>query len=426
MGLMTTLRTLDAHSNQLTGLIPAAVGNMTALTSLQLHINNFTGAESGMCSITPTSCSIFVNPEWDCALTPACLNTHICVPPLASCAPTSAPAAPTVAPSASPTAAPSTAAPSANPSAAPSTSPTQSPTQVPTQAPTAPTVAPSASPTAPTMAPAQEPTRLSIAQPSYRLICVLQDGDDPSSNALALCGETLTTHGNESIVIIGGNCAECAQPPFYDETSVAIGGVVVESATIAGGSRIVTRTPSIAELGAVAKSCPPSSIVEQCFDYGSYYDLTIATPFGAHGLNPGAVEVGPNALRSVSNQDELACARSAHCPDIAPALSGIYYSELCLGFLDANKDARWNVTSSAPLFAYGFRPNCRACPKGCRCPGGTRCHVEPGFFLPVGVEQLPADGAYNDGPLVCHFGTLRCDSSLRVSSPHSASAFVLR
>ena len=368
MGLMTTLTHLDAASNQLTGLIPAAVGNMTALTSLQLHMNNFTGAESGLCSSTPTSfCNIKVNPEWDCALTPACLNTHVCEPPLASCAPTT---------------------------------------------------------TAPTMAPAQEPT--SIAQPSYRLICVLQDGDDPSSNALALCGETLTTHGNESIVIIGGNCAECAQPPFYDETSVAIGGVVVESATIAGGSRIVTRTPSIAELGAVAKSCPPSSIVEHCFDYGSYYDLTIATPFGAHGLGAGAVEVGPNALRSVSNQDELACARSAHCPDIAPALSGIYYSELCLGFLDANKDARWNVTSSAPLFAYGFRPNCRACPKGCRCPGGTRCHVEPGFFLPVGVEQLPADGAYNDGPLVCHFGTLRCDSSLRVSSPHSASAFVLR
>ena len=45
---------------------------------------------------------------------------------------------------------------------------------------------------------------------------------------------------------------------------------------------------------------------------------------------------------------------------------------------------------------YGIPPNCRACPTGCRCPGGERCHTEPGYFL---------DGVTlgdDDGPLMCH------------------------
>jgi hypothetical protein len=213
---------------------------------------------------------------------------------------------------------------------------------------------------------------------------VLKEGEDPASNALTLCSATLTTNGNATIVIIGGNCAECAQPPFHADTVVMIGGVVVASETIAGGTRIVTRTASIVELTA--------------FAFG-YYGLNITTPAGEHGVRSGSVQVGPLAA---SSADELACAVSAHCPDVAPAKSGVYYTEECQGFLDATKDQRWNVPESAALFAYGIPPNCRACPTGCRCPGGDRCHVEPGYYLPPGVEVL--EGAYFDGPLVCHPG----------------------
>jgi hypothetical protein len=216
---------------------------------------------------------------------------------------------------------------------------------------------------------------------------VLKEGEDPASNALTLCSATLTTNGNATIVIIGGNCAECAQPPFHADTVVAIGGVVVASETIAGGTRIVTRTPSIVELAA--------------FEFG-YYGLNITTPAGEHGVRSGTVEVGKDAPRAASSADELACAVSAHCPDVAPAESGVYYTVQCQGFLDFD-DPRWNVTESAALFAYGIPPNCRACPTGCRCPGGDRCSVvEPGYFLPPGVEVL--EGAYSDGPLVCHPG----------------------
>ena len=28
-----------------------------------------------------------------------------------------------------------------------------------------------------------------------------------------------------------------------------------------------------------------------------------------------------------------------------------------------------------------MNPNCRACPRGCHCPGGDRCRVQPGYYL---------------------------------------------
>lgn len=32
------------------------------------------------------------------------------------------------------------------------------------------------------------------------------------------------------------------------------------------------------------------------------------------------------------------------------------------------------------LIRYGVPPMCRPCPLGCRCPGGDRCHADPGFY----------------------------------------------
>ena len=250
-------------------------------------------------------------------------------------------------------------------------------------------------------------TVLGVARPSFRLICVLSEGDDPGSNDLTFCSPTLTTNGNSTIVIIGGDCATCAQPPFHESSVVSIGGVAMATKIVenSGGTRIITRTPRIDELG-------PE------FDF-TYYTLNITTPLGPHGVRSGAVLFGPLAPTfipstdvggaltttgqgSVADADRamLECAATDHCPNIAPLKSGIFYTSICQGFRDQTKDMSWNVTASASHFAYGIPPNCIRCPVGCRCPGGARCTTEPGFFLPEGVEVLKDE--FVKGPLSCH------------------------
>ena len=90
-----------------------------------------------------------------------------------------------------------------------------------------------------------------VAQPSLVLICTLLPGEDAASPSLPEnCAQTLTTNGNTSIVLVGGVCATCPQPPFDDGTTLSIGGVEVETAPVAGsgGARMLARTPSIREL----------------------------------------------------------------------------------------------------------------------------------------------------------------------------------
>ena len=83
-------------------------------------------------------------------------------------------------------------------------------------------------------------------QPSYKLLCLLRDGEDPNSNALPVCSETLTTMGDASVVIIGGDCATCSQPPFHELTTVRVGGQLVDTSVVAGsgGTRLLVNMPN--------------------------------------------------------------------------------------------------------------------------------------------------------------------------------------
>ena len=125
---------------------------------------------------------------------------------------------------------------------------------------------------------------------------------------------------------------------------MTIGGVACETTLVAGsgGSRLVVRTPTIAEILAASGS--------STFDF-NYYPLTISTPAGAQGDVGGEVVLGPGAPTQAgvgaSAGVTLACSERGLCPEARPAFSGAYYSEKCEGWLDAGIDPRRNVTATA-------------------------------------------------------------------------------
>lgn len=235
-----------------------------------------------------------------------------------------------------------------------------------------------------------------VAQPSLKSICTAEAYADVKANAavgaeaeaialglaeaktdleMTKCATTsaFTTNGNATIVVVGGTCDSCPQPPFDSTTIVRIGGVAVRSTIAADGLTLMTRTPSIMEL-LLARG---GSTLVSDFLFG-YVNLTIEN-YGHTAVYGGSVDVGPGARRSVV--DRLACSVHGLCPDTAPDVSGIFYTQVCDGFADPTEDTSWSdAGTSAQRFAYGVPPSCRACPLGCRCPGGERCHVEPGFY----------------------------------------------
>ena len=234
------------------------------------------------------------------------------------------------------------------------------------------------------------------SQPSFARLCALAPGADPLAENPAACGSTATTNGNSTLLIIGGSAsAGCPQPPFDANvstahaanhggselesasasmaTSVAIGGVPVFAAVVpgSGGSRLIVTTPTIAALQAARGESADAFVFR-------YYDLEIVTAAGGHGHFAGAVAAGPNASRSAANDAQLACAARGFCPDVAPASAGLYYIDSCVGWPDPTAGTedppRWAAAEFATLYAYDRPPNCRACPTGCRCPGGTTPH----------------------------------------------------
>ena len=60
-----------------------------------------------------------------------------------------------------------------------------------------------------------------IAQPSVGAVCTLAPGESASSATLQNC-EHPSTNGNDTIVVIGGTCPQCPQPPFDATTVVSV------------------------------------------------------------------------------------------------------------------------------------------------------------------------------------------------------------
>ena len=243
-------------------------------------------------------------------------------------------------------------------------------------------------------------------EPSYRLFCPVADGVEPA-DVLAnypSCSTELTTNGNRTLVVIGGNCETCPQPPFDATTVMYVGGIAMRTTLLPGG-RILTRSPTIAEL--------LNGADEATFDF-TYYNFSIAS-FGdpAYGTRARGGSVGVGLHDGPS-----ACEKRGHCP----AHSRIFYTSKCLGFVDVTDPTETRKydnpdDSAAQLFAYGTPlSGCRACPTGCRCPGGDRCETVKGYFLPCadGADAARCQSLEDmDEPLACHadivIAAKRCD-----------------
>ena len=237
-----------------------------------------------------------------------------------------------------------------------------------------------------------------IAQPSLALFCTKLSAT--SCATPAAFSTSLTTNGGNEIIVIGGTCLDCPQPPFEAGTTrVSIAGAVVATTVYADGTRLLFKTPLISTLPGDA-------------ELGQYLPLSITTAAGAQGAIEGTVRMGPGAPATQSGG--LECAEQGFCPPGRPESSGVMYAEECVGYLNPVDDLRWEHAATNPTvlaeFAYGIPPNCRACPAGCRCPGGDRCRAEPGYF--AASESL----GRSNGPLVCAAPALsRCkgyDASL--------------
>ena len=224
-----------------------------------------------------------------------------------------------------------------------------------------------------------------VAQPSLRMFC--SNATAGSNLTTRACSPSLTTNGGDRIVVLGGECATCPQPPFDATTTVTLGGRALDVVVAANGKQLEFTTPEL-ESGV--------------FDIGAYYALKIETPGGgAHGALSGSIVVGPGAP-TAPGSDQLACAARGLCPRGRPASSGARYVKRCKGFLNPIGNAEWNSSDpvTAAAFAYGAPgrappANCRACPPGCRCPGGARCHVIAGYY--VDGEELSSEA-----PAACH------------------------
>ena len=164
------------------------------------------------------------------------------------------------------------------------------------------------------------------AQPSYLLVCNVLNSDDLLSNMLDSCSATLTTRGNETFLLIGGECDACPQPAFGARTSVSIGGVAVATAIVPGsnGQRVTARSPSIEEL--IAKH---GGGVD---DFQSqYFALNISSGSGAQGIVGESIAMGDDAPVALTAEGslELACASIGWCPNVSPPVSGVYYTDIC-------------------------------------------------------------------------------------------------
>ena len=253
-------------------------------------------------------------------------------------------------------------------------------------------------------------TILGVAQPSIALFCPhnLSSALEVEREELTACAPTLTTNGGARIVVLGGSCATCPRPAFdAAATNVTVNGIVRKTAVSVDGTRLEFVMPTVAEMS-----------VQGPFAFGRYYEITVATGAGAQGALRGQVALGPDAPASATDATQVRCGTAeGHftCPAAAKVASGAFYTEVCLGFLDPAADTSWNSTTDATQrarFAYGVPPYCRACPEGCRCPGGDRCHALPGYFL-RGEVLLPV-GDVAAAPLLCHadrdIATQRCGS----------------
>ena len=279
---------------------------------------------------------------------------------------------------------------------------------------------------------------LGVAQPSFKMVCVLGDLNSSSTTSaadasapiaeLGSCGAAqLTTNGGAQIVILGcTDGARCPQPPFGADTvvsiidlsisfvcslffcllgahlffvrpsflfahlfcfvrpsKVSIDGIRLATTLVPGvdGTRLVVTTPTIAEMEARGAARGVD------FAFNKYYALTITTAAGEHGVIEGGVDLGPGGARDVELADDtLRCAATGLCPDAMSRTSGVYYAKRCVGYLDPTDPAvvpSWdtNDPTRAQLFAFGTPPNCRPCPEGCRCSGGDRCQAVEGYYV---------------------------------------------
>jgi hypothetical protein len=240
---------------------------------------------------------------------------------------------------------------------------------------------------------------LGVAQPSLSMFCRNKSFTSHAQPIIDYtCGTSLTTNGAESIVIVGGTCDGCPQPPFHHSTIVEVGGVLADDIRVSSdGKQLEFQTPTIEMLE-----------VQVNFLYNRYYPIKISTPPDSPQLG-GSIILGPGDETPVAENGELACATRGLCPAGRRENTGVYYMSSCVGFPDASVDERWNSSTRevAALFAYGTAQGCRPCPLGCKCPGGDRCHTTIGYYL--AEETLPQG---SDSPAQCHanfmVAKLRC------------------
>ena len=225
--------------------------------------------------------------------------------------------------------------------------------------------------------------------------CSKEDADYPSF---------FNTNGGDMIVVFGGICPTCPQPPFSTATSVSINGIDLDIAVSASGDRIEFTTPTKPEMEAAIAS---SGGLLLPFRFNTYYPFVIeALGLGASvssSSGNGKLSLGPGAASATGTDPaQLLCGvEEGHhlCPPARVDKSGAYYLDRCLGFPNPKIDTRWKTTDDPAIsssFAYGTPPYCRPCPEGCRCPGGDRCYTIPGWWL---VGDSLGGG---NGPIQCH------------------------
>ena len=229
-------------------------------------------------------------------------------------------------------------------------------------------------------------TILGVAQPSIALFCTNVSATSCTSDASF--STSITTNGGDDIVVIGGKCSKCPQPPFdMTSTFVFIAGIAVPVSVSADGEQLSFTTPVMGTTLNVS--------------FGEYLNLTLRTVAGSQGMVAGVVTIGPGAEMTPSG--ELACAGLGFCPLGRPETSGVMYVKECIGYANPVIDFRWKTSKDLVVlqeFAYGGPPGqpCRICPIGCRCPGGDRCRPMEGYFL-IGEKLPPGE---DSAPALCH------------------------
>ena len=231
------------------------------------------------------------------------------------------------------------------------------------------------------------------------------------------CGEEGPGIFSASIVTSGLNnvtlrAAETLSGRTFDSTTI-----VKINGTACTGLRVASDGRSLQFI------TPPIEIVGEGFN-----EITISNSAG-----PGTVCWGEHC-----EHDRCTTASGALCPALPPKQRGVYFTGICAGFnrlgveFPPSTDPRCistavrhelppafplhtvlltynqlllltnisffyplppQLSTAADACSWGWGGTCRQCPLGCRCPGGPRCWVLPGYW----IDSIASPG----NPIAC-------------------------